>query len=408
MSVSPRLWAVRTTLRLDRQEPYLRIQHVPIFVRDQDRSLRFYLDQLGFSLVADYRFETGGRWIAVAPPDGSAILALVAPETGSEEYALIGQLRQITFLTEDVTAKYEEWSGRGVTFRHPPRTPAWGGMFTSFEDIDGNSFALVGFDEITQAIEAQRVEIAKKQEADRLATQEMEIAREVQARLFPQMVLPVETLDYAGICVQAHQVGGDYYDFLKLGEGRLGLVVGDIAGKGIAAALLMASLQANLRSQCASTSGEALDALKSVNQLFYENTIDSAYATLFFADYDVKTRRLRYVNCGHLSGLVIREDGSFERLESTTPVLGLFKNWEGSTGECTLSSGETFALYTDGITESFDDRGEEFGEQRLIESLRRHRKKASQAMVDSVVEDVKKFSPLEQFDDITLIVAKGK
>jgi serine phosphatase RsbU (regulator of sigma subunit) len=281
-------------------------------------------------------------------------------------------------------------------------------MFTSFEDIDGNSFALVGFDEITQAIEAQRVEIAKKQEADRLATQEMEIAREVQARLFPQMVLPVETLDYAGICVQAHQVGGDYYDFLKLGEGRLGLVVGDIAGKGIAAALLMASLQANLRSQCASTSGEVLDALKSVNRLFYENTIDSAYATLFFAEYEVKTRHLRYVNCGHLSGLVIREDGSFERLESTTPVLGLFKNWDGSTGECTLSSGETFVLYTDGITESFDGHGEEFGEHRLIESLRRHRKKASQAMVDSVVEDVKKFSPLEQFDDITLIVAKGK
>jgi phosphoserine phosphatase RsbU/P len=408
MGSSSRLWAVRSTVRLDRQEPCLRVQHVTVFVRDQDRSLRFYLDQLGFSLAADYRFETGGRWVAVAPPDGPTILALVMPKPGSEEYALIGKLKQLTFVTEDVTAKYEEWSRRGVRFLHPPQKPSWGGIFASFEDIDGNSFALVGFDEISQAIEAQRLEIAQKQEAERLTAQEMEIAREVQARLFPQTVLPVETLDYAGICVQAHQVGGDYYDFLKLGEGRLGLVVGDIAGKGIAAALLMASLQANLRSQCARTSGEALDALKSVNQLFYENTIDSAYATLFFADYDVKTRRLRYVNCGHLSGLVIREDGSFERLESTTPVLGLFKNWDGSTGECTLSSGETFVLYTDGITESFNDHGEEFGEQRLIESLRRHRKKASKAMVDSVVEEVKTFSPLEQFDDITLIVAKGQ
>jgi serine phosphatase RsbU (regulator of sigma subunit) len=107
----------------------------------------------------------------------------------------------------------------------------------------------------------------------------------------------VKTLDYAGVCIQAREVGGDYYDFLALGEDRLGLVVGDIDGKGIAAALLMANLQATLRSQCATALDEPLRIFHIVNQLFCENTTDSKYATLFFAEYDGKLRRLRYINC---------------------------------------------------------------------------------------------------------------
>ena len=132
-------------------------------------------------------------------------------------------------------------------------------METSFEDPDGNSLALVGYDAATREFEAQR-----------RAAQELEIAKQVQARLFPQTVPPLPTLDYAGICLQARNVGGDYYDFLDLGLGRIGLVIADIAGKGIAAALLMANLQANLRSQCAIALAEPRRFLQSVNQLFYE------------------------------------------------------------------------------------------------------------------------------------------
>src|SRR5262249_27982660 len=103
MSDSPSSpWWERPTMRLDRQAPYLRIFFFTVYVHDQDRSLRFYLDQLGFSLVADHYFEGGGRWVAVAPPDGNAILALVAPDPGSAEYGLIGQSRQIVLITEDV------------------------------------------------------------------------------------------------------------------------------------------------------------------------------------------------------------------------------------------------------------------------------------------------------------------
>jgi serine phosphatase RsbU (regulator of sigma subunit)/predicted enzyme related to lactoylglutathione lyase len=407
-------------------QPHLRIHAVNIYVRDQDRSLRFYLDQLGFNLAFDAKFGSGGRWVAVAPPDGSAVLMLIAPKPGSQEYKLIGRATQVAFVTEDVLAKFHEWRKRGVRFGHPPRlrrfkyerpadvpstqpaeqTPIWGAVFTRFKDADGNSFALVGFDEVSREVEAQRRALAEKLEAERRAAQELEIAKQVQARLFPQELPALRTLEYAGVCVQARQVGGDYYDFLSLGRDRLGLVIGDIAGKGIAGALLMANLQANLRSQCAIALDQPQRFLRSVNQLFYENTADSAYATLFFAEYDDQAGRLRYANCGHLSALLLRRDGNLERLDSTCPVLGLFKEWDCSIDERRLLPGDTLALYTDGVTEAFNDAGEEFGEQGLIDALRLHRERPSQAMVTSIVDEVREFSPHEQYDDITLIVAK--
>ena len=190
-----------------------------------------------------------------------------------------------------------------------------------------------------------------------------------------------------------------------VGGGAVG-VGAKSAGKGIAAALLMANLQANLRSQCAIALDQPEQFLRSVNQLFFENTTDGAYATLFFAEYDDRGGRLRYANCGHLCALLLRSDDSVERLDSTSTVLGLFKEWDCSIGERQLRTGDTLALYTDGITESFNDEEEEYGEQRLTEALRRHRDLSSQRMISSIVDDVQKFSPREQHDDITLIVAK--
>src|SRR5438045_1221743 len=272
-----------SSLRLDRQDPYLRVLCVNIFVRDQDRSLRFYVDQLGFGLVIDESYESGGRWVAVAPPDGNTVLALITPKRNSAESKLIGRCRHTVLVTEDVMAKFDEWRRHGVRFHHPPQTTLWGGIFTRFEDVDGNSFSLVGGDDFVKEIEAQRREAAERKEAERRVAQELEIAKQVQARLFPQKLPSLKTLDYAGVCLQARQVGGDYYDFLSLGQERLGIIIGDISGKGIAAALLMANFQANLRSQSAMALEEPEHFLKSVNQLFYENTAESAYATIFFA-----------------------------------------------------------------------------------------------------------------------------
>jgi serine phosphatase RsbU (regulator of sigma subunit)/catechol 2,3-dioxygenase-like lactoylglutathione lyase family enzyme len=401
-------WTDRFLPRLDRQDPYLSLHFVIIFVRDQERSLRFYLDQLGFRLVVDHRFESGDRWIEVAPLDGSANLSLVPPKPDSEEYKLIGRDTHVYFLTEDVVAKFNEWSKCGVRFHFPPQEPSWGGIFTRFEDADGNSFGLAGFDEVRRGVEAQRRELARKLEAERRAVQELEIAKEVQSRLFPQIHPELKTLEYAGICHQARQVGGDYFDFLDLGEERLGLVIGDVSGKGMGAALLMANLQANLRSQSAIALAHPEILLRSVNRLFYENTIESAYASLFFADYDDKARRLRYANCGHLSGLLLRSDNSLEQLDSTGTLLGLFREWDCSLRECELCPGDVLVLYTDGVTEAYNAEGDEFGERNLIRGLRLHRELPCEGLLTAIVDDVRRFSSREQHDDITLIVAKFK
>jgi serine phosphatase RsbU (regulator of sigma subunit)/catechol 2,3-dioxygenase-like lactoylglutathione lyase family enzyme len=432
MAGSPIEWADGSAVRLDRRDPYLRLQSVSIFVRDLDRSLDFYVKQLGFELVFDARSQesAGRQFVTVAPPDGTANLTLVAPERDSDQYKLIGRPSQVTFVTEDVLAKFREWSARGVRFLVNPRLrrlkyavqprgpaassspaaehpPIWGGVFARFRDPDGNSFSLVSFDEVTHAVEAQRRAIAEKIETERRAAQELDIAKQVQARLFPQTLPPLKTLEYAGVCRQARQVGGDYYDFLDLGSERLGFVIGDISGKGIAAALLMANLQANLRSQSAIAVDQPQRLLRSVNQLFCENTTDGAFATLFFAEYDDATRRLRYANCGHLAALLLRCNDAIERLESTATVLGVFKRWDCEIGETQIFPGDILALYTDGITESFNDAGEQFGEERLAAALCRDRTLSSDDLLNTIVDKVRQFSPREQQDDITLIVAKS-
>ena len=398
----------RSVLRLDGKDPYLCLHFAIVYVRDLDRSLRFYVDQLGFRVVVDHHFENGNRWVEVCPPDGNAHLGFALLQPGDDPEKLIRPESLVWFITEDVRRKYEEWKARGVKFRYPPEVPLWGGIHTRFEDPDGNSFGLAGFDELTRSVEAQRRALALKIEAERRAAQEIEIAKQVQARLFPQIHPEAKTLEYAGLCLQARQVGGDYFDFLDLGQHRLGLVIGDVSGKGIAAALLMANLQANLRSQCAGACMHPELFLQSVNRLFFENTVDSAYASLFFAEYDDDSRRIRYANCGHLSGLVLHSDNTCQRLESNGTLLGLFPTWEFSIAESELVPGDLLALYTDGVTEASSDDGKEFGEDMLLEKLREHRSLSCDDMAGAVAEDVRSFSPNEQIDDITLIVARCK
>jgi serine phosphatase RsbU (regulator of sigma subunit)/catechol 2,3-dioxygenase-like lactoylglutathione lyase family enzyme len=410
---------------------FLSIHAVRIFVRDLDRSLRFYLDQLGFRLVVDTRIQSGERWVAVSPPDGSAILALVAPKPKSAEHRLIGRATQIVLITADVAGRFQEWSRKGVRFSSAPRlrrikydpgpgtsassprllgeeAAVWGGVFARFRDLDGNSFSLVSFDEVTHAAEAERRAAASKLEADRRAAHELVIARQVQSRLFPQSQPPLRSLDYAGACLPARAVGGDYYDFLSLGPDRLCLVVGDVMGKGIAAALLMANLQANLRSRVAVAPDDPQGLLQSVNQLFCDNSPDGAFASLFFADYHDATGGLRYVNCGHLAALVVRRDGTVDRLAATSTVLGLFRQWECSVGESHLDPGDLLALYTDGVTEAFDEAGEEFGEERFLDAVQRHRHRSPPSLLASLLDEVREFSPHEQHDDRTLIVARRR
>jgi catechol 2,3-dioxygenase-like lactoylglutathione lyase family enzyme len=395
-----------TGFRLDQNEPYLRLHFVTIYVPDQERSLRFFVDQLGFSTVSDVRFASGNRWIEVGPPDGTAILALARPIPGLDEERFIGNSGMVTFLTEDVERKYLEWSNRGVRFTIPPQAPSWGGKFCRFVDPDGNTFALAGFDHTTRELDQRRRAYFEKLERERRIAQELEFAKQVQMRLFPQRLPTVTGLDFAGVCVQARSVGGDYYDFLDLGDGRLAFLLADIAGKGMAAALLMANLQANMRGQIVSALDSPDRLLSSVNRLLFENTAPSAYATLFFGVFDNRNCQLLWANCGHLPGLIFRANGSLEYLEATSTVIGLFETWSGSLRESNLGPGDTLVLYTDGVTESPNADGDEFGEEGLIKAVRLHAGKDASAMAQGIVDHVQAFSATEQFDDITLIVVK--
>lgn len=262
--------------------------------------------------------------------------------------------------------------------------------------------------------------MAERIEAERTAAMEMDIARRVQARLFPQKLPPLQTLEYVGGCVQARQVGGDYYDFLDMGPGVVGIVLADISGKGMSGALLMANLQANLRSQYAVALDDLPRLLQSVNRLFYENSTDESYATMFFGVYDDSSRTLRYANCGHVPPLLLHPDGSLQRLNSTTTVLGLFPKWDCPIEEIQLHPGDLLVICTDGVTEAPDAQGDEFGADRLADLLRHNSGLPVCELLASIQSSVQQFSfspqsssaasaqaPL-QADDITLIVARSR
>lgn len=259
--------------------------------------------------------------------------------------------------------------------------------------------------------------MAERMEAERRVEREMEIAREVQARLFPQKSPVMKTLEFMGGCIPARAVGGDYYDFLELRGGRLALVLADIAGKGVSGALLMANLQASLRSQCAMDVDDLRHVLASVNRSFCENTGTASYATLFFADYEDSTRRLRYANCGHLPPLLLGASGSLgdrtsqartvQRLDATCTVVGLFEQWECEIAEVALAAGDTLVLYTDGITEARNADGEEFGESRLVDILQSSCHLPVGSLLQVIVGAVRQFTAGEQQDDITLVIARS-
>ena len=220
------------------------------------------------------------------------------------------------------------------------------------------------------------------------------------------MVPALKTMEYAGSCLQARQVGGDYYDFLDLGAQHVAFVLADISGKGIAGALLMANLQANLRSRTAAAMEDLPKLLRSANQLFYENTPDDRYATLFFAVYNDVTRELMYANCGHNPPLVFRGDGRVEQLAATATVVGLFSDWQCSTKTVLLQPGDVLVIYTDGVTEANDANGNEFGEVRFREVVQRNLWRESKDLLTAIQESVQKFAVGEQFDDLTLVVGR--
>jgi serine phosphatase RsbU (regulator of sigma subunit) len=236
---------------------------------------------------------------------------------------------------------------------------------------------------------------------------QMTTAREVQRKLLPQHMPALETLDYAGSCEPAWTVGGDYYDFLDRGNGQVGFVLADVSGKGVSAALLMANLQASVRSQYVPGLEDLGGLFRSVNKLFYESVMSGFFATLFFAEYSDVTRKLRYVNCGHCPAFLLHSDGHCEKLHATATVLGMFEIWDCTVGEAVISCGDILVVYSDGVTEARNGSGEFFGEERLLAAVQTNASLPATSLVKAIAAAAHRFGGKEQDDDLTLLVARA-
>jgi phosphoserine phosphatase RsbU/P len=261
--------------------------------------------------------------------------------------------------------------------------------------------------EVAELAHSLAAEAAQRERAN----QEMEIAREVQERLFPQEMPEIPGATIAGHCRPALGVGGDYYDVFTLADGRVGLAIGDVSGKGIAAALLMASLRASLRGVSLDNPRDFAKLMDKVNRLVYEASASNRYATFFFAAYDPKTRRLDCVNAGHNPPVVLRcgAHGEVEvvRLEADGPVVGLLPLAPYTEQSVTLMPGDLLLLFTDGISEAMTHADEEWGEERMIASAQVCREKTADAVMKDLFRDVDAFTAgAPQHDDMTLLVLK--
>jgi sigma-B regulation protein RsbU (phosphoserine phosphatase) len=235
---------------------------------------------------------------------------------------------------------------------------------------------------------------------------EVEVAREVQNRIFPSERPMIPGLDYYGDWRPARGVSGDYLDYFEMDEGNLGLAVGDVSGKGLPAALLTSSLHSIVRALRRSQTTSLPELVRTVDELFYEICPDNCYATLFVARYDPVGGKLHYVNAGHEPPFVLRKRGNQYHpvpLESGGPVIGLLREPSYREGVVSLNPGDMVVAYTDGLCEAKNPAGEEWGWRRLVDTISAAAEQRSREIVDAVMEAAETFAAGEPpFDDMTL------
>jgi phosphoserine phosphatase RsbU/P len=288
------------------------------------------------------------------------------------------------------------------------------------------------FNSMTQSLELLIEEQKEKQRIE----SELAIAQEVQAQLFPRKVVPLRTLEVFGVCLPARTVSGDYYDFLPLGAEKIGIAMGDISGKGISAALLMATIhsavrvyefgRAPSREQLVAAGAAAISAtagagslapatnespahvLELLNSHLYRSTPPEKYATMFLGVWDGTAHRLTYSNAGHLPPFVVCRDGSVSKLEAGGTVIGLFDNCRYDEDAVQLKPGDLFVAYSDGLTEPENEFGE-FGEERLLELLTTNRSEPLEQIAEAVTSAINDWiGAAEQPDDVTLVLARAR
>ena len=274
--------------------------------------------------------------------------------------------------------------------------------------LDGVATESAGQTALAQEVARLTSAIGREMAQRERLNRELEIAREVQEHLFPQRLPPVLGLDYFGQCRPAREVGGDYYDFLELAEGRLGIAIGDVSGKGVGAALMMASLEASLRA-LAPVVGDLAELMERVNNLVHQASTAERYATLFYAQYDPASRELSYVNAGHNPPVVLRSGGEslgVFRLKTGGPVIGLLPNCYQS-DVFRHEPGDLLVLFTDGVSESMNARLEEWGEERLVELAKACHGIPVLEVTRQILRAAEAFAGgAPQHDDMTLVVLR--
>ena len=277
----------------------------------------------------------------------------------------------------------------------------------------------VSFNQMTENV--QRLLVVEK-ERERLQA-ELEIAREVQSQLYPRTMPDVQTLGLTATCNPARMVSGDYYDYQQIGDGKVALAIGDVAGKGISAALLMATVQSSFRSQIRGSLELAVSAgqehtsrlqvstsqmVTHLNQQLFADTSPEKYATLYLGMYDEASSKLTYTNAGHLPPILVR-DGKAERLEVNGMVVGAFPFARYNESEITLQQGDLVCFFTDGVTEPENAYGEMFSEEQLIDLLLRNADKSEREIIDCILESVQDWTGAGELqDDMTLLLVRRR
>jgi serine phosphatase RsbU (regulator of sigma subunit) len=238
---------------------------------------------------------------------------------------------------------------------------------------------------------------------------DLKSASDVQRALFPRLKPVIADVDFAGACLPARVVGGDYYDYFNLGAAGLALLVADVAGKGASAALLMANLQGCVRATVASHGDDCARLARHLNGMMYATTDASRYATLVYAVLDASSGRLTFVNAGHTAAFLIGDAGDVQTLDSTGPPIGLFDSLPFSSQHYTLRPDTWLVMISDGISEAVDHDDLEYGRERLFEVVRRHRDADAATLCDAVLHSVLAHAGATvQADDLTIVTARRR
>ena len=369
-----------------------------LVVEDDPAILRGLTDNLAFEsheVIAATDGETGYRLIREQKPD-LILLDLMLPKLNG--YDLCRRVRAEGFNTPIVmlTARGQE-ADRVL------------GLDLGADDYVSKPFSVRELLARIRAILRQR-RVLLRDHGD--FEEEVRVASDVQKRLFPQFQPLLATLDSVGICLPARGVSGDYYDFIDLSAGKLGMVVADVAGKGVSAALLVASLHACIRTHAPLLGDRCGEVVARVNALLYEATDTERFATLFYAVYDDATQTLIYVNAGHEQPLWIHRAAAesparCERLDFGTPPLGIFPTIPAVQQSLQLAASDWLIIFSDGIPEALNEKEEEFGRDRLLEVVLRNGEESAAVMCEAILAEVRSHCCGQPpSDDVTLIVAR--